>query len=198
MPFISNGTTILDNGAFSVSLGSLVHISTQTTSGATSVDFTSGINSTYPIYMFELINCTCSNNGRGIDFYLSTDGGSNYNANKTTTIINAYFNENGSSPTFQQIAGVKSPVNSGDGLFLNYTDGSTKGMSGTLLLFNPSGTTHYSHFMARTNGANDDGTTNDLFSAGYVNSTSAVNAVRFDTFDGNIIGTFKLYGIKDS
>jgi len=198
MPFISNGTTILDNGAFSASLGSLVHISTQTTAGAASVNFTSGINSTYPIYMFELINCTCSNNGRGIDFYLSTDGGTNYNANKTTTIINAYHSESGGSGTLQQITGVKSPVDSGDGLFLNYTDGSASGMSGTLLLFNPSGTTHYSHFMARTNGKNDDDTTNDLFSAGYVNSTSAVNAVRFDTFDGNIIGTFKLYGIKDS
>ena len=198
MPFISNGTTILNNGAFQASLGSLVHISTQTTSGASSVSFTSGIDSTYPIYMFQLINCTCSNNGRGIDIYFSTDGGSNYNAIKTTTIINAYVKEDGSSGTLQQIAGVKAPVQSSDGLFLNYTDGSSKGMSGEFLLFNPSSTTFKKHFIGRTNGANDDSTSNDCFSAGYVNTTSAVNAIQFDTFDGNIIGTFKLYGIKDS
>ena len=198
MPFISNGTTILDNGAFSASLGSLVHISTQTTAGATSVNFTSGIDSTYAIYMFELINCTCSNNGRGIDIYFSTNGGSDYNATKTTTIINAYHSESGGSGTLQQMTGVKAPTQSSDGLFLNYSDGSASGMSGSLLLFNPSNTTFVKHFIARSNGKNDDNTTQDLFAAGYVNSTSAVNAVQFDTFDGNIIGTFKLYGIKDS
>jgi len=189
---------MLSSGAFSASLGSLVLLSEQTASASASISFTSGIDSTYPIYMFELINCTCSNNGRGIDVYFSTNGGSDYNAIKTTTIINAYHAEGGGSGTLQQITGVKAPTQSSDGLFLNYSDGSASGMSGNLLLFDPSNTTFVKHFIARSNGKNDDNTTNDVFSAGYVNSTSAVNAVRFDTFDGNIIGTFKLYGIKDS
>jgi hypothetical protein len=41
MPFISNGTTILDNGAFSVGLGSLVLLSTQTASASASISFNS-------------------------------------------------------------------------------------------------------------------------------------------------------------
>jgi hypothetical protein len=53
MAFISNGTTILDNGAFDVSLGSQVLLSTeQTASASASISFTSTLDSTYPIYKF--------------------------------------------------------------------------------------------------------------------------------------------------
>ena len=39
----------------------------------------------------------------------------------------------------------------------------------------------------------------DNFVAGYCNTTSAVDGVRFDFSSGNIdAGTIKLYGIKDS
>jgi hypothetical protein len=49
MGFISNGTTILDNGAFSVGLGDLFLLSTQTASASASISFTTGIDSTYDI-----------------------------------------------------------------------------------------------------------------------------------------------------
>ena len=40
---------------------------------------------------------------------------------------------------------------------------------------------------------------NDVYSAGYANTTSAVNGVKFLVNSGNIdAGTIKLYGIKDS
>ena len=42
MPFISNGTTILDNGAFSVSLGSQVLIKEITASSDASISFVDG------------------------------------------------------------------------------------------------------------------------------------------------------------
>src|SRR6056300_984422 len=93
MPFISNGTTILDNGAFSVSLGNQVLISEQTASASASISFTSGIDSTYPIYRFEFINCHPSADSKTFEFNLSTDGGSNYNVTKTTTFFGAYHNE---------------------------------------------------------------------------------------------------------
>ena len=59
MPFISNGTTILDNGAFQASLGSKVHIKTLTASSSATLSFVHGtdgvvLDSTYPIYKFEV------------------------------------------------------------------------------------------------------------------------------------------------
>ena len=94
MPFISNGTTMLNNGAFSASLGSLVSISTNTGSDVSSINITSGINSTYPIYMFEIINLR-SASGANLLMNFSTDGGSNYNVTKTSAAFVAANHEPG-------------------------------------------------------------------------------------------------------
>ena len=61
MAIISNGTTIADAGAFSASLGSMVHIKTVTASSSADVTFVHGTSSvvldgTYPVYLFKLIN----------------------------------------------------------------------------------------------------------------------------------------------
>ena len=95
MAFISNGTTILDAGAFNVNLGSLVLISEQTASSSSTVSFTTGIDSTYPIYKFEFIDIHPSSNDVNFQFNMSTDGGSNYNVTKTTTFFRGYHTEAG-------------------------------------------------------------------------------------------------------
>ena len=64
MAVISNGTTIADAGAFSVSLGSMIHIKTLTASSSADLSFVHGsssvvLDSTYPIYVFKLINILC-------------------------------------------------------------------------------------------------------------------------------------------
>ena len=78
----------------SLSTGSMVLISEQTASSSASISFTSGIDSTYPIYKFEFINIHPANNNVKLQFNLSTDGGSNYNVAKTTTAIQSYHYEN--------------------------------------------------------------------------------------------------------
>src|SRR5210317_58359 len=95
MPFISNGTTILDNGAFNVSLGSQVLISEQTASASASISFTSGIDSTYPIYKFEFINIHPSSDGANFQVNFR-DGGAAYDAVKTTTAFGTQHKEDGS------------------------------------------------------------------------------------------------------
>jgi hypothetical protein len=55
------------------------------------------------------------------------------------------------------------------------------------------------HFLARTNNIMYHNYSLDSYSAGYMNTSSAVNAVQFSMNSGNIdSGTIKLYGIKDS
>jgi hypothetical protein len=73
-------------------------ISSQTASGSASIEFTSGIDSTYPIYKFEFINIHPATDGAYFQFNMSTDSGSNYNVTKTTTAFNAQHSEAGTDP----------------------------------------------------------------------------------------------------
>jgi hypothetical protein len=53
--------------------------------------------------------------------------------------------------------------------------------------------------MNRASHAQHGNSSFDWFSAGYLNTTSAVDAIQFKQSSGNIdAGTIKLYGIKDS
>ena len=70
--------------------------------------------------------------------------------------------------------------------------------SGVLHLFNPSSTASVKHFYCNANGVYNAGSApwsiNGL-SAGYVNSTSAVDAINFKVSTGNFDGKIKMYGI---
>ena len=70
-------------------------------------------------------------------------------------------------------------------------------MSGTLYLFNPSSTTFVKHWMNNSHSYSGGDFALNGFQSGYVNSTSAVNAVQFKMTDGNIdSGVIKMYGLK--
>ena len=200
MGFISNGTTILDNGAFSVSLGGLVLLSTQTASASANISFTTGIDSTYDAYIFDFINIHPASDAASFTFNMSTDAGSNYNVTKTTTAFRAFHdeadtdtglgyrptNDLAQSTSFQTIS-------------FGVGNGADESTSGTLTLFNPSSTTFVKHFISTTNYYRNNDETQNFFSAGYGNTTSAVNAIRFQFGYGNIdAGTIKMYGIKGS
>jgi len=176
----------------------LILISTQTASNSANISFT-GINGTYDEYVFKFINIKPATNDVSFQFNLSTDSGSNYNVTKTTTFFRAYHKEDGSdsflgydgSYDLAQSTGYQ-PITTGVG---NSSDENT---SGTLTLFNPSSTTYVKHFIATTNKTSNTYSGND-YSAGYGNTTSAINAIRFQMSSGNISdGIIKLYGVKKS
>lgn len=200
MAIISNGTTMLSSGAFNVNLGSMVLLSEQTASASASISFTTGIDSTYPIYKFEFINIHPSSDNSFFQFNLSTDSGSNYNVTKTTTFFKTQHSENdvyasvdyitdsdlAQSTAFQQLS-----TNSGNG--------ADESCAGTMTLFNPASTVYVKHFISNTNLYHFEDLSMQNFVAGYGNTTSAINAIRFQMSSGNIdSGTIKLYGIKDS
>ena len=186
----------------SLSTGSMTLISEQTASSSASVEFTTGIDSTYPIYKFEFINIHPATDN--VKFQVGfRDGGSNYDAVKTTTAFRAQHNEGDTqavllydtsndlaqSTAFQTLEG-------GGNALSNDND---HGLSGELYLYNPSSTTFVKHFMARTSATNPNDYALDGFVAGYLNTTVAIDGVQFKVASGNIdAGTFKLYGIKDS
>jgi hypothetical protein len=186
----------------SVASGALVLLSTQTASSSASLSFTSGIDSTYDSYVFKFINIHPSALSSTFQFNLSTDGGSNYNVTKTTTFFRPTHKEDGTdggityrtpSDLAQSTAFQGLTQGLGDGVTIS-NDASA---SGILTLFNPSSTTYVKHFIAEVQHMHNNDYSMDTFVAGYGNTTSAVNAVRFQMSSGNIDdGIIKLYGVK--
>ena len=185
------GITVLPNASDGITL-----ISSQTASNSASISFTSGLTSTYKAYKFVFSNIHPRNDVVNFTFNLSTDSGSNYNVTKTTTLFYAYNTEADSgalgygdfghlaqSTAFQMLAG-------------NVGADADQAIAGSMTLFNPSSTTYVKNFISQCSYSwQGDGSESD-FVSGYGNTTSAVNAIRFQMSAGNFDGTIYLYGIK--
>jgi len=180
----------------SLAQGKMTLIFSQTASGSASISFTSGIDSTYPIYRFEFINCHPSINNASFEFQGSTDGGSNYNTTMTTTWFYAGHSENDSTTYLVYGTGADQAQGTGfQKLSAGIHNNSDDNLNGTLEIFNPSSNTYVKHFISRTVAKGDE--SNDNYTAGYFNTTSSINAIIFRMNSGNMdSGTIKLYGIK--
>ena len=199
MAVVSGGTTLINNGALdaAVPTGSLTLLSTQTASSSATLDFTSGIDSTYDSYVFKFINIHPSSDKQKFQFNLSTDGGSNYNVAKTTTSFDSLHNESDTSTQLAYKTGQDLAQGTGfQELEQELGNGNDECLSGTLQIFNPSSTTFVKHFIARVNAYQGDDYSVDGFTAGYGNTTSAIDGIRFQMASGNIdSGIIKLYGV---
>jgi len=202
MAFISNGTTILDNGAFSVNLGSMVLISEQTASSSASVSFTSGIDSTYPIYKFEFINCHPATNGAELSFQGDTGTNTNYNQTITSSSFQTNHKEDDSETGLFYAAAQDQAQGTGFcTIQANVYNDNDNGANGTLTIFNPSSSVFVKHFLSDIQSQQLDGVgmSQRYFTGGYFNLTTPLTRFRFKFSSGNIdSGTIKLYGIKDS
>ena len=69
----------------SISGGGLNLISSQTASGSTSIEFTSGINSTYKSYLFKFYSIHPATDDEDLRVLFSSNAGSSYGLTKTTT-----------------------------------------------------------------------------------------------------------------
>lgn len=197
-----SGITALPSG---IDVGKMTLLSTQTASSDSSISFTSGIDSTYDVYCFKLINIHLSyTSNADFGFQGSTDGGSNYNTTITSSFFDAYHYENDASAALRYLDSRDLAQGTGyQPLSVNTSSqDSDQSMSGELWLYNPSSTTYVKHFMATINTASDGGAddfTDNSYVAGYFNTTSAINAIDFKHPSGNIDdGTISLYGVSTS
>jgi hypothetical protein len=179
--------------------GKMTLISEQTASGSASISFTSGIDSTYPIYKFELIGLHPASRTQ-LTFNFSSDSGSNYNVTKTTTLFYAIHTEDNitaglsydDSKDLAQGTGFQILTRS------DIDEDNDSSCSGEIFLFNPSSTTFVKHFISRMQQMAYNNASADTYVAGYGNTTSAIDGVQFKMASGNIdVGTIKLYGIGD-
>ena len=205
-----NNNSISAVTATALASGSLVLIKTLTASSSSTLSFVDGtdgvvLDSTYPIYRFVFINCHPATNNVGFTVNFR-DGGSSYDATKTTTSFGAYHSESGSEASLGYQGGTDLAQSTASQTLNHYNtvnaNEADSSISGSLTLFNPSSTTFVKHFMSNVNSMNQDGTSRysvNSYVAGYCNVTAAIDGVQFAMTSGNIdAGKIKLYGIKDS
>ena len=193
----NNSLSAITSIPTSITGGSLNLIATQTASSSSTINFTSGIDSTYKEYIFKFINIHCSNDDEDFQFNLSADSGSNYNVTKTTTLFTADHHEGGGANV--QYNGSRDLAQSTANVILAHRLGSDndQSASGTLHLFDPSNTTFVKHFFGTFNHSLAGDTSINNYVAGYGNTTSAIDAVQFVMSAGTIdSGTIKLYGVS--
>ena len=182
----------------SISGGSMNLISTQTASSSATLDFTSGIDSTYKEYVFKYINIHPQTDDVFFEVNFR-DGSTAYDASKTTTSFFAYQNEAGNDQSLAYKAS-RDLANATGVQTLSFDsvgNGNDESSCGELFLFSPSSTTFVKHFIARTQIYHDGDYTFDNYLAGYCNTTAAIDGVQFKMSSGDIdSGVIKLYGIS--
>ena len=205
MGVISNGTTLLDAGALDsgVATGAMTLIKTLTASNSATLSFVDGASSvvldgTYKKYVFKFINIHPTTDEQVFQFQGSVNTGSGYGVQITSTCFNAYHAEDASEAALSYQGG--SDLANGTGfqdLHRHCSSDNDSSVGGELTLFDPANTTFVKHFISTVNGAWHSPGSMHNFSAGYFNTTSAIDAIQFKFASGTIdSGTIKLYGIK--
>ena len=202
MGLISNGSTIFDNGSMASGFGgSMVFIKKLTASASATLSFVDGtdgvvLDDTYKEYVFTFKDIHPATNGAAFQFNMSVDGGSNYNVVKTTTYFLPYHSEADASGLIYSASSDLAQSTAFQRIIINIGSDNDQSGSGELTLFNPSSTTFVKHFMAKNTYYHSDNFTETDFLAGYGNTTSAIDAIRFQMSSGNIdAGDICLYGI---
>ena len=185
----------------SIASGSMVLLATNTiTSGVSSSDFTSNIDSTYDTYIFKFINMHPATNN--VKWTFQSDTGTNTNYNQTITSTD-FISQHSESDSATEL-GYASANHQAQGTAFQpigqlIGNGNDECVSGTLHIFDPSNTTFVKHFIANTNVYRQDDYTREHFTAGYFNTTTALTRFRFKFDSGNIdSGVIKMYGLSKS
>ena len=180
----------------------LTLLATNTSTGVSTSQFESSIDSTYDEYMFVLTGMNLSVTNENLLLNFSTDGGTNYNLTKTTTYLSSYHQEDDSGDVSlsnvdahdlaQSTAGQRFPS--------DVNNDADSNVDGILHLFSPASTTYVKHFISRLNyhgGATSNNTNYmaNVWVTGYVNTTSDIDAVEFKPESGTMDGVIQMYGV---
>ena len=183
--------------------GALVPLfSTSFTSATGTVQITSGITSAFDEYLFIFNDIRPATDNRGLVFRGSTDGGSSYGVETTSTCIRSAASEsagNGvlSYNTDQDVAESTGMIP----LISEQANDSDQALCGLLRLYNPASTTFVKHFLSTGSQTESGGSGADAsvlkMVGGYINTTSAINAVKFEMSQGNMeAGNIQMFGVN--
>lgn len=195
---ITNGTNSITVGKSSGGSGNWILISTATASASSSINFT-GLSSTYFMYVIRFSNLAPATDQTTLWLRTSTNNGSSYDAgasdyNWNTLHLDSSGTQTSSLDTADSSIELMGPTGGSNEM----GNGSNESGSGFIYIFNPS---HSKVTYVYMDGFyfNESGSNNAEWTAGYRDSTTAVNAVRIMMDSGNIAtGDFVLYGVTAS
>lgn len=181
----TSGNVLTSNGAgadpsYQDKASALKFLSSQTASNSSSLDFTSGIDSTYPNYLFVYEDILPASSTL-LKVRVSTDAGSSWESTNYVAIVST-----------DTTAIVMTSA--------NMDTASGGGACGQLTICNPSSGSNYK----RIYGVGSYMAATSVYAATstggmWHGATTAINGVRFLMHSGNIAsGTIRLYGIKGS
>lgn len=195
--WVSNGSGVLSSvSGFG---GALNLLSTQTASDSASISFTSGIDSTYKEYVFKFININPATGDSDLAFQVNAVGETGYNETITSTAFRAQHKEDDTQAELGYITGSDQAQGTAFQPTLIYiANGSDECAVGEMHLFNPASTTYVKNWYAQSQGIGDTGTPKSYasFTAGYINTTTAIDDIQFKMLTGNFDGTIKMYGVS--
>jgi len=167
---------------------------------SSSIDITSGIDSTYDVYEFIFTNIHPQTDDKDFEFQVNAAAGSGFNETITSTFFATWHDEGDSSTHL----GYRTAEDQAQGtayqtLYDRVDSANDAATSGILTLYAPSSTTYVKHFVSRLNGMHADSYTMECHAAGYINTTSAIDEISFKFESGNIdAGVIKMYGLAKS
>ena len=185
-------------------LGSITFIKKLTASSSANLSFVDGsssvvLDSTYKEYLFTFNNIHPQNDSVNLQVNFR-DGGSSYDATKTTTAFMSHHAENDAYTEFSYDGGADLAQSTGSQKLVAATSiggDNDQSLSGFLHLFDPSNTTFVKHFIANMNRYDGADYTVNQYTAGYANTTSAIDAVKFTMDTGNMdSGQILLFGLN--
>ena len=156
-------------------------ITTNTSSGDAASDFTSGIDSTYKLYIFTILDFNPNVSGENFQVQFNAASGSGFDETITTSFFLAKHNEDNSAASLAYDSSEDRAQSTGGQTLIEQLGGdSDESAAGTLWLFNPSNTTYVKHFYATMVGYHQDNIVHNTYVAGYINTTSAIDEVRLN------------------
>ena len=173
-------------------------IETLTASSDATLDFTSGIDSTYDEYVFKFINIHPETDGEYFQFQGNAVGGSGYNETITSTAIYYQHKEDGTDAEVGYATGSDQAQGTAfQEIGRDVGGDNDQSLSGYLHLFNPSSDVFVKHFISTSTIYQDSDYSFGFRIGGYFNTTSAISEIQFQMSADSIeAGTIALYGIS--
>ena len=188
----------MDLASSATGAGALTLLSTQTASSSSTISFTSGIDSTYDEYVFKFYDIHPQTDAVDLTFQVDTGTNTNYNQTITSTAFDTYHSEDDTYTTVGYDTGRDQAQGTGfQPIVQDVGNDNDQACSGTLTIFSPSSSVFVKHFMSDMSIAYSSDYHFRFFSAGYINTTTAITRVQFKMDSGNIdAGTIKMYGVS--
>jgi hypothetical protein len=183
------------SAAITGKMAGLSLIQSQTANNSATLDFTTGINSTYDEYLFILSNITPQTDAVNLAIRVSEDGGSTWKAGASDYTYTRHDNNSTPADAANGATSTALVINGDIG------NAAAESLSGEVRLFKPSVAGKYHAFTFHNQGFSGPGLNYSVVGSGIsaVSGLAAINGVRFLHSSGNIAsGTISLYGVRKS